>query len=134
MLTIRNEQMSIFREGSVKRFEDEMVAAIAVDFEPKFELLGEFGVRALIRRAITAGEKMNIRNKGAVAILIELMVQFGEHFEHSPDRRWAEKILSHPTLPDYIRVDAARKRMTAQTQGRTLMPWAGKRGAAAGQA
>jgi hypothetical protein len=123
MLVLRNEQLEMFREGARKRFEDDIVRTIAADFEPKFELLGEAEVRRLIRVAIERGATLGIRSQGAIAVLVELMVQFGEHFQFSPERRWAEKMLSHPVLPDYIKVDEARKRMTAQMQGRVLMPW-----------
>jgi hypothetical protein len=122
MLVIRDAQLDLLKAQTLERFEDDLVQSLAQDFEPKVALLGEDAVRRLIRRAIAFGHDRGIRNQGAVAVLAELMLQFGDRFECSPDRRWAEAILGHPTLPDHIRVDLARQRMMARTGGRTLMP------------
>lgn len=122
MLVIRRDQFTVFADRARQRFEDELVQTLAGELEPKFIMLGETEVRRLIGVAIERGAALGIVSQGAVAILVELMMQFGEHFELSPERRWAEKMLSHPTLPDYIRVNEAQKRMTAQMEGRVLMP------------
>jgi hypothetical protein len=126
MIVVSAVQAEVLRKQSLRRFEDDLVRSIAFDFGPKFELLGEAEIRRLIRSAIDGGAKLGIRNQGAVAVLAELMVQFGERFQHSPERAWANKMLCHPDLPDYIKVDVARKRMTANTLGRTLMPAAAR--------
>ena len=123
MLVIRNAQMQELAATAVERFVNEVTQVIADDHPPKVDELGVPGIRAIVVRAIEKGEAMNIRNEGAVAALAELMVLFGEDFRMSPERPYAEKVLSHPTLPDYARVDLARTRMTALTQGRTVVRW-----------
>ena len=123
MLVIRRDQLTVFADRARQRFENELVQTIAAELEPKFALLGEAEVRRLIGVAIEHGAALGIVSQGAVAILVELMMQFGENFELSPERQWAQNMLAHPTLPDHVRMDAIRGRLTAQMQGRVLMPW-----------
>lgn len=123
MLVIRNEQMQELAAPAVERFVDEVTQVLADDHPPKVDELGVPGIRATVLAAIEKGEALNIRNEGAVAVLAELMLLFGEDFRRSPDRAYAEKLLAHPTLPDYARVEAARQRMCATTQGRTIVRW-----------
>ena len=49
----------------------------------------------------------------AVAVLIELMLDYGEGFEKSPDRDWAMKFLEHPELPAPVKVGVIRDRFAA---------------------
>lgn len=122
MITVRNDQMDAFKGQALARFEDKMVARIAETCPARFEALGEPGTRKLVRKGIETGRPYGIQCEGAVAVLIELMAQFGEKLEMSPDRAWAFKIMEHPKLPDYIKMDIVRERLTAKTGGRTLMP------------
>jgi hypothetical protein len=123
MLVIRNAQMEQLTAPAVERFVDEVTLVIAEDHPPKVAELGVPGIRAIVLRAIEKGEALDVRNEGAVAALAELMVLFGEDFRMSPERPYAEKVLAHPTLPDYARVDLARRRMCALTKGRTIVRW-----------
>jgi hypothetical protein len=58
-----------------------------------------------------------------MAVLIELMIQFGEDFQHSRDRQWSSEILAHPTLPAALKLTLMYTRMTELSQGRVIVPF-----------
>lgn len=82
--------------------------------------MGADGLRALIRRARVAGQEFRIEGAGALAVWTELWLLFGDGLRRSPDRAWAERILRHEMLPDYVRVDQVRERLTSRTGGRVV--------------
>ena len=121
MLTIRATQLSILGRNSRREFEDRMVAHISTGYPRHYARLGEEGARRLVRDAIETGEARGIDTVGAVSVLIELMVEFGERFERAPDRGWAAEILENPALPGQLKVRLIRDRFEARTQGRTVV-------------
>ncbi|MYN19906.1 hypothetical protein GTP81_24475 [Rugamonas sp. FT107W] len=121
MLIIRNRQLDLFRDQEIGLFTAKMVARIAEQYPARFAQLGQSGVRDLISKTIERGREFNIVTAGAVAALIDLVVQFGEGLAMSPSREWAMKLLAHPSLPDYIKLDLVRERLTAGSGGRPLM-------------
>lgn len=121
MLIIRNCQLDIFRDQAIDLFVARMVVRIAEQYPARFAQLGESGVRNLVGSTIDHGRELGIVTSGAVTVLIDLVVQFGEGLAMSPDRAWAMKLLAHPSLPDYIKVDIVRERLTASSGGRVLM-------------
>jgi hypothetical protein len=125
MLIIRNRQLDIFRDQAIDLFAAQMVARIAKQYPARFAQLGESGVRNLISNTVGRGREFGIVTAGAVAVLIDLVAQFGEGLAMSPDRAWAMKLLAHPSLPDYIKIDVVRERLTASSGGRVLMPAGG---------
>ncbi|HJZ59725.1 MAG TPA: hypothetical protein VKE74_32585 [Gemmataceae bacterium] len=122
MFVIREAQLEVLRRFAVDGFVDQMVGYVAAEFPRHYEVLGQEGTREFIRRVIRTAAGHGVTTIGAVAVLIELMLQFGERFERSPDRVWANNILAHPTLPDHVKVDAIRDRFVARTGGRVLVP------------
>ncbi len=122
MLVIRDAQLGVFKGQAIARFEDAMLARIRTAFPLKYECLGESPAREFIRRAIRSGANHKVTTRGAVAVLIELMLQYGEQFELSPDQSWAWKILTHGTLPAHLKVDTIRDRFEPLSQGRLIVP------------
>lgn len=98
-----------------------MVDRIKIRFPSSFERRGETGVREFIRHAIATGAQHQMTTCGAVGVLIELMLQYGEKLENSPDPSWAWKILAHPDLPAHLKVDTIRDRFDPLLQGRTIV-------------
>jgi len=122
MLVIRDAQLAIFRRQVVSGFEEDMLGRIRTTFPFQYDVLGESGAREFIRRAIRSGAGFQIRTRGGIAVLIELMLQYGEGFELSPDPSWALKILAHRSLPPYLKVDTIRDRFGALSRGRRIVP------------
>jgi hypothetical protein len=107
----------------VEQFVERMAHHIAVEFPRHYEEMGEAGTREFISEAIKKGRRHQVAAQGAVAVLIELMLDFGRDFERSPERAWAKTMLDHPTLPDAVKMGAIRDRMMARTGGRRILPF-----------
>ena len=97
-----------------------MATSVAADYPDRFRDVGDAGIRQLINRAIETGRQYGIETEGAVAVLIQLMIYFGERFELSPDRDWAFEMLAHPVAPPTLRISLVRDRMLARSQGRMV--------------
>jgi hypothetical protein len=122
MLTIRPEQMAVFRTMAGMQFRDYLLDQLSVAYPAHFDALGEPGVRDLIEFAISTGKTHGIENRGEVAVLCELMLRFGRNFELSPDRAWARKILAKPAIPGDLKVSILSERMESTTGGRIILP------------
>lgn len=123
ILTIRNEQMQVFSEQSRQQWEDRMTRYIERDFPSRYQEIGDAGARQLIRRAVDKGGSVGIDTEAAVAGLLELMIAFGEEFELSPDRVWANRMLANGEAPAELRIALIRERMMARTEGRIVVPY-----------
>jgi len=121
MLTIRRDQLEAFRVLSRSAFVERMVAKIETEFPEQYAQLGRDGATQFVVNAIKKGEESHLDSRYAVGILIELVLDFGEDFQRSPDRRWAKQMLRHPTLPDDVKMTVMRERMTELTQGRRFI-------------
>ncbi|MBA3550457.1 MAG: hypothetical protein H0T76_28615 [Nannocystis sp.] len=121
MLIIRDAQMGIFQRNARREFEDRLIAVVAIDYPTRYEALQEPGTRELVGRAIDLGATCGVVTKGGVTALAGLMIQYGEAFERSPDRAWAQGILTHPTLPEQLKMDMLLQRMAGRTQGRVVV-------------
>lgn len=121
MLVVRKEQVAVFRAEARKRFAERLRAYIAEEYPTRYQALGDDGTKQLVQKGIEAAERHGIDTDGATAVLVELMVEFGERLERSPDRAWAERILAQPELPGQVKVSALRERLSASTGGRTLV-------------
>jgi hypothetical protein len=125
MLTIREEQMSVLRMAAYDFYVDRMVRQIAVDYPAQFHRMGADAAREFVIRAIQNGSRNHVETEGGVAILIQLMIEFGERFENSPDKAWALDMLSHSTMPAQLKLKLMRERMTMLSQGRVVVPFQG---------
>jgi hypothetical protein len=121
MLIVRKEQIAVFQVEARKRFAERMRAYVAEEYPARYAALGDDGTRQLVAKGIAAADRHGIEPEGAIAGLIELMVEFGERLERSPERAWAEKILAQPELPGEVKVSAVRERFAAATGGRRLV-------------
>jgi hypothetical protein len=117
MLRIRPEQLAIFEEEALATFREEAALHLQDQHPEACEELGSAGLDAVVREALAEAMSKGIETRGAALSFIELRLMFGKDFELSPDRKWAEKILAHPTLPDYCKLEAIRERMMERTSG-----------------
>lgn len=115
MLTLRDDQMKALGAHLVAKFRNERVRHIQARYPQHYQNWGDAGVREFVDRAIVASEKWNLETEGAVGVLIELMLEYGEDFEKHADREWALKFLEHPELPGPVKVTAIRERFANGT-------------------
>jgi hypothetical protein len=106
MLTIRQQQVEIFRQQYLQRFEDEMLVHLKT-FSPRHsKVAGDEAVRRVIRLGIKNAENYGLTNRGSVRFYIELMFMFGSYFDTDPQYPWAASILNKPSAIDQsIRAD-----------------------------
>ncbi len=121
MLTIRSDQMKALGAQSQAGFVDRLLSHLAAQYPSWCEECKAGEALSFVQRAIEHGEKQNIRGELAVAKLAELMLEFGENLERSPDREWAVEILAHPTLPDRLKVTVLSDRLRVRTAGKRIV-------------
>jgi hypothetical protein len=125
LLTIRYEQQLALERDLRERYIDRMVDSVAKDYPRQFDAMGSSGTRDLVGRAIKKGHANHVDTQGGVAVLLQLMIEFGEEFELSPDKAWADEVLAHASLPPQLRVRLMRDRMRARSHGRVVTRFTG---------
>jgi hypothetical protein len=121
MLIIRKEQMAALGRLRQVYFVDRLVKHLSTEYPLWYEERDAQGAREFVQKVMERGDRQNIRGMWAIATLLELMVEFGEGFERSPDRGWALQILSHPSLPDRLKVSVLSERLRERTGGRRIV-------------
>jgi hypothetical protein len=100
MLRIQSSQQAAFDEIALLDFEDEMVEHIE-DYAPmNSKLLGNSGVRKVIRLGFDRAEGYGLTSYGSVQFYIELMFMFGSDFDTDPLLPWAMQALRDPAPSD----------------------------------
>ena len=120
-MIIRGEQIEALGQVAIERFVVSMLVALENDYPRHWAALGGDGADVFVRRCIATAAALGVTTTGAVAVLVELMLQYGERFERSPDRIWVNNILANTDVPDFLRVGAVRDRLAAWTGGRTFI-------------
>jgi hypothetical protein len=93
MLQIRKEQMAVFEEAALRRFEDEMVVH-SRNFSPRLcEVIGDEQLRLALRQAMARAGGYGFSYRGPIRLFIEFMFLFGSTFDTDPQYPWAGKIL-----------------------------------------
>ena len=123
MLVIREPQMAHFRHVRMQKFVDNMVDYIAAAYPTHCERLQKNEIRAFVDRSIAAAARLGVNTEGAIGVLTELRLVYGEELERAPDREWALNILAHRRLPGHIKVEAVQNRLSEKTGGRVLVPF-----------
>ena len=121
MLTIRRKQRDVLALRHQRDFLERLACHLATSYPSWYEERGSSEARDFVRRAVERAGEKNIRGRLSVYTFLELMVEFGESFERSPDQKWAIEILTHPSLPDRLKVDLLSERMRARTGGRRVV-------------
>jgi hypothetical protein len=122
MLTIRIPQLiGLGGGGELDQYTERLLAHLAVHYPEDHARLGDEGLRRHVGVAIDTGARHRILGEGSVATLAELMLEFGDAFERSPDQAWARTILEHPRLPAPLKVQVVAERMRARSGGRKIV-------------
>jgi hypothetical protein len=89
---VRREEKEAAREAALREFEDWVVAHVERCLPDRWTVLGETGVREVIRLGIERAAAHGIEAERDVCKLVDLMLVFGVDFDS--ERRWAREILS----------------------------------------
>lgn len=98
---LRDAHLAAFAEAARESFEDRMVAHVRLAFRPKYDELGEEGVRRWVRSGIERAATYDLTVEVHVSRFIRLMFQLGENF----DRGQAKAMLSRRDVPAPLRLN-----------------------------
>ena len=99
MLTIRQDQLAVFSQLEVQRFEEWMVVHLKKFFPQRCRAAGTAEIRELVRYGIERAEAHGFTAKREACKYIDLMMVFGRDFDNDPRFPWASSILSKKRLP-----------------------------------
>jgi hypothetical protein len=125
VLTIRREQIATLGAPERGKFVEQILPYLSEAHPAWFRRQGAEGAQQFVERAIDAGDRHRIIGRQPVLTFIELLIEFGESFERSPEQAWAQGILSHATLPDGLKLEILSERLRALTHGRTIVEFEG---------
>jgi len=95
VLVIRESQLARFRGIRIKRFVEQIVRYLVAEYPVHCRDMKRSQVREFVHRSIQAATAMGINTEGAIGVLTELRLVYGESFERAPDRVWIRNILAH---------------------------------------
>lgn len=121
MLTIRIPQLLSLGGDELAQYAERLFTHLAAHYPEDHARLGDHGLRRHVRLAIDTGARHQILGEGSVATLAELMLEFGEAFERSPDEAWVRTIFEHPRLPATLKVQVVADRLRARSEGRRIV-------------
>jgi len=123
VLVIRESQLARLRQSRSKRFVDQMVRYLRAEYPVHCRDMARFELRDFVDRSIEAATAIGVDTEGAMGVLTELRLVYGENFERAPDRVWIRNILAHQRLPGYLKIEAIQNRLSEKTAGRVLVPF-----------
>jgi len=107
----------------MKRFVDQMARYLAAEYPLHCRDTTRVELHEFVDRSVRAAVAMGIDTEGAMGVLAELRLVYGESFERAPDRAWIRNILAHRRLPGYVKIEAIQDRLSEKTAGRVLVPF-----------
>lgn len=121
MLTIRDEQLSPFRELAVHRLTARMLEYLHQTYPARHAEWGDDGARRLVALGLDLSRRSGIDGVGGISVVIDLMARFGPHFEASGAADWVSEMLARRDLPPSVRIESIIKHLNAKTGGRALV-------------
>ena len=98
-MIIRRAQIDVFEDGSSPEFENQLIRHLQ-EFSPLHsELLGEQGVRPIVRKAVERAANYSWTRRGPVQLFVDLIFLLGVVFDTDPQYPWIAEILARST-PD----------------------------------
>jgi hypothetical protein len=98
MLTIREEQMSVFGPLGKKAFEERMLVHLKKVFSEQSEALGEPKLRETIQYGTQRAAAYHITSERDVCKYIDLMILYGRDFDKDPKLPWAQSALQNQAI------------------------------------
>ena len=105
MLTLRRDQIEALHGAGVSRFEARAVEHVRRCVPDEAAALGEDGVRALVRRAITRGREYALEDEYDFLRLLNLFLVFGPDCDTDAAQPWIGESLRERGQPPRLRMD-----------------------------
>ena len=93
MLVIRKQQMDVFRNYEIKKFEDRMVLHLRSGFPEQTKTIPEQALREMILTGIDKAESYKVTDEVDVERFLECIMRYGSDFDTDPNISWAAEIL-----------------------------------------
>jgi hypothetical protein len=93
-MVIRREQMAVFEQAALRRFEDEMVAHGKEFARRLAEVIGDEQLRVAVRAAIARASTYGFTNRGSAQLFVEMTLLCGSGFDTDPQ---------YPTVGECLR-------------------------------
>jgi hypothetical protein len=93
MLIIRREQMRVFEQAAMARFEEEMVVHCRRFPAHLGDMASDAQVRLAVQGAIRRCGGYGFTNRGPIRLFIEMTILFGCTFDTDPQYAWSSEIL-----------------------------------------
>jgi hypothetical protein len=100
MFKIRKEQMALFEEAAIRNLEERTVDFLRASVPFHSEVLGETGLREVVRLGRQRAAGYGITAEGGVQRYVLLMFGMGSHFDRDALLPWTAAMLTDPTIPD----------------------------------
>ncbi|MBX2808903.1 MAG: hypothetical protein KTR20_09770 [Cellvibrionaceae bacterium] len=84
MIKIRQEQMQVFENIALQKFEDDMLIHSKQFAPQRCDIIGDKQLRLVIRQAIDRASHYQLTLKGPVTLYIEMVFLFGSGFDTDP--------------------------------------------------
>jgi hypothetical protein len=94
--------MKAFEDAALRDFENEMVEHIQEYAPQQSEIIGETGVREVVKLGMDRAALYNFSNKGPVRFYLELMIMFGSDFDTDPQYPLMAEILNDQNITDQM--------------------------------
>src|SRR5262245_37100012 len=104
MFKIRKEQLQTFGQTAAEDFEERALPYVKEFFPKHVVLLGEDGIRKVIRHAKARGATHGLTTERDLRLYLSLMCMLGSSFDSDPQLPWAAARLNESPG----RVDAVR--------------------------
>ena len=98
MLTIRPEQMEIFRVHALIEFDKRLASHLRIEFPKETTHVSDDELLELIRYSRIEAERFGIKIEEQVACFVEFRVTEGKDWYEKPENYWAREILRDPDL------------------------------------
>jgi hypothetical protein len=111
MLTIRAEQMAVFRDRARQEFEAAKVRDIGTRFPSWHANAGSEETIRIVRDGIAKARRYEIDNSDDVSQFIDLMIRLGDKFDDAEEFSWETEALREGAVENEDRVDLLMARL-----------------------
>jgi hypothetical protein len=100
MLTIRKEQIDIFKIQAEERFIDKMILHLRKQFPEETATYDDMVLRTRIRNELTSARGFQLVSERSICYYLNLSIMYGEGFIELEDNLWMKDYLTDTEVPD----------------------------------
>lgn len=126
MLTIRREQMNVFRKQRHERFLDRLARHARRFFPEQTKSFDDGTLRQICRSLVLRGSRYGFETERDLCKFLNVAFVFGEEFDQDPDIPWIRPYLDDDTAGPTLKVNRLYlEALKHEDEGRGLRPSVG---------